>query len=164
MRLQGKQSSIRRKGLTLIELMAAVAVLAMMILIFNMVLSQSQKVVYTVQVSIDANRTASAVEHVIRSDIRRLSKNGFLCITQADDGSPQLFYATAGPTLSLTGGDTGTGSFTAMGLCDYASAAGEEKLLWRAAWVLNEGTPSQASDCWDLDFADVQKCARADLN
>ncbi|MCK4601467.1 MAG: hypothetical protein KAU28_03310, partial [Phycisphaerae bacterium] len=60
--------------------------------------------------------------------------------------------------------DTGTGSFTAMGLCDYASAAGEEKLLWRAAWVLNEGTPSQASDCWNLDFADVQKCARADLN
>ena len=95
----------RRRGMTLVELLVSVAILSMIIMIFSMILSRSQALVSTTEAAIRGNASAAAIGEVIRSDVRRVTQNGFVCITQdptpVSKGSPLLIMTVAGPTGSV---------------------------------------------------------------
>ena len=162
----------RAGGMTIMELLVAMAVLAVLILVFNLILSQSQKVVKGGQAKMQANSAVAAIGEVMRTDIRQASQNGFLCITQADTylipyRPPQVFLATAGPAPSLTGIQKATGTVTAYGLCNVPPPGGTDPaLLWRASWLLLYGGPAAAfdRDIVNTDLGWVQRRPRGDIN
>ena len=69
-----------RRAFTLIELMVAVAILAILIVIFSGVLSQAQGVVNTSNDDIRTDRDMLAVDDVLHSDLTNITKKGFLKI------------------------------------------------------------------------------------
>ncbi len=149
-----------RPAFTLIELMVAVSILAIVIAITNMILAQSQKVVRNAEARMRAQSTVKALTHLIRRDMRELTKNGMLCIT--DDNSipgyptpmPKLILHKAGMAESLTydgsvpAADTGlggSGSLTTYALTwNYANPLGGVQgidantpcILWRRDLML----------------------------
>ena len=149
------------RGLTLVELMVASAIIAMMILWVGGVLSGLGKLVSGSQATIRANETASAIGYVAASDTRRVGQNGFLCITQAADGTPQLFVFSFGPTPSATGltpnavallgtatqtppASPGNAALSCMGECDNtgmgsgsSDTSGHGSIVWHATWIPN---------------------------
>lgn len=157
--------------MTLMELLVAVAILVILILIFGMVLSSSQKVITTAQGKMRANSAVAAIAEVFRKDIAMASQHGFLCITQAAtaDATPQLFLATAGPVASATANEKATGTITAFGVvCNVASG---RPVLWRAAWLLKDanapvgGIDQSVTDIiYATDFARVQVWNRVIAN
>ncbi len=148
--------------MTLIELMVAVALLAIMIASFSMILNGVQKLVYGSEAAMRANAAASAVEYVIRKDIRSISMNGFLCIGQSSDNTPMLLYSTAGTSFSVTSGVSGDGCVTGLGLCPMNS--GSNTMMWRGSWVLAGPSSTTTNDIWKLSFADIQGTTRQSLN
>lgn len=160
----------RAKGLTLLELIVAVALLSIMILTFGTVISSVDKMVTVGEANIRSNATAAAISQVIKNDFRRLSQAGFLCITQSASNAPgqaQIFFTTAGSTGSLTSRadgsvpPSGDGSVVGYGLVPGV------KTLWRGAWIMNNCdkavpaiVPGPTFDCLPLSFSDVQKMPR----
>ncbi len=154
----------RRAGLTLMELLVTVGIMVIMILTFGQILSSSQKAVNVSQTAMRTGSAGSAIEKVIRDDLRKITKNGFLCITQASDGSPRLVAVTAGVTPSKTGTDIGNGGIIALGLCD--NLAGSLPIFYHQAWVLagSGGTPGVGSDILNYDMESVVRLPRHDAS
>ncbi|MBS3734409.1 MAG: hypothetical protein KGY99_05725 [Phycisphaerae bacterium] len=123
--------------MTLMELIVAVAVLAILLLGFSVVFSQSHRVVSTAQSAMRANAKAAAITSVLRRDIKRASQQGFLYLGYDDDGRPRLIITAAGPTPSVTGPVRGNGAVVCLGARPKADAADEEFILWRAGYVLS---------------------------
>jgi hypothetical protein len=158
--------------------MVAVAILAVIIVTFSIILSQTQRVVSTGQQAMRANATAAAVEQAIRKDFRRLSHNGFLFIYGQEDRM-QCWLATAGPVQSMTADSTaahvrGTGAIIGYGLCDNPAADDPNTdVLWRAGYVLSrepDDLPPEwatfhagTKDVVQADFADIQRRSWATL-
>jgi len=139
--------------------------MVIMILTFGQILSSSQKAVNVSQTAMRTRSAGSAIEKVIRDDLRKITKNGFLCITQASDGSPRLVAVTAGVTPSKTGTDIGNGGIIALGLCD--NLAGSLPIFYHQAWVLAGvgGTqPAAGSDVMTHDMESVVRLSRNDMN
>jgi len=148
------------RGVTLIELMVTVAILALMILAVGMIITNSRDLVAASQTMIRGNATAAAIAELIRRDLSRLSQGGFLCIDTEDDGEPVLLFITAGPTPSLRGQETGNGGLIAYGL---ARDTDENGVLWRMGYVLNRDDRSSQDDSHPSDMGWWQSLAAADV-
>jgi type II secretory pathway pseudopilin PulG len=170
-------SSYQRKaaaGLTIIELIVAVAIMVIMILVFGMILTQSQKVVSGSQKIMQSNNTAAAIANVIRNDLRKITKNGFLCITQYDgDDRPYLLFTTAGLVRSKLLNYTATGGLSTYGFTDDSS--GNRNILFHQGWVGIKFNPDGfhydafvdagfIKDVINVGLEDIQKMPRVDIN
>jgi len=125
---------------TAVELLVAVAVLAMMITMVSGILASSKRLATTSQAKMRANSTASAITETIRDDLRRASKNGLLCITQIAGGRMRLALAVPGVVRSLTSNVQGTGEFVCYGLVDNQADPGSDinDILFRAGWIMSD--------------------------
>ncbi|MCK5114046.1 MAG: type II secretion system protein [Phycisphaerae bacterium] len=142
--------------MTMIEMLVAVAILSFIILAFGTILTQTQKVIKTSQTSMRTNGTASAIAKVIRNDLKQLTQNGFLCITQTkgDNSIPRLLFTTAGTTYSKTNNVTGQYGIPMYGTIanqlgtnsSYASLTSPSCLV-RQKWVLDP-TSTSSGDVW----------------
>ena len=97
MTVRGSHANCRR-GLTLMEMMVSLAVLVMIMLAFNAILSQSQRVVVTSQNMTGANAQAMAISQVLRQDLSSITRDGFLAIvgpTNESPPTPQAIIFTA---------------------------------------------------------------------
>ncbi len=155
------------RGLTLTELLVAVAVLAVIIVTFSSILAQANRVVSTGQQTMRANAAAAALDQSIRKDFRRMTHNGFLRIT-GNPGNQRLYFATAGPARSVTGGPVGTASIIGYGICDNPNGG---RILWRGEWILSreEGqsgnfSVSSYEDVLRGDLADIQRMTYGEID
>lgn len=130
------------KGMTLMEVMVSVAILAGMILAFNIILSQSQRVVSGTQRSIRANSAGMAIAQVIRRDVASITKNGFLYI-----GNNTMAFTTAGVSESVTG----TAQADASLICYQLVGS----TFCRRGLLLTR-SPGTSEDVWAKDLAEIQ--------
>ena len=182
-----RPARLGRRGMTLMELMVSVALLAGMILAFNIILSQSQRVVSGAQRAIRANASGMAIAQVIRRDMRSISKDGFLYIGQDVDASrivanaagspkrPLLLFTAAGLSESVTGNARGTGTLVCYRCAtkkikDTSGAIVDdltEEIFCRIGLVLSTDAstslPWPNGDRWDNDLADIQRMSDADI-
>lgn len=145
--------------MTLIELLVSVAILSIMILMFSSILSDSQKVVAVSQGTMHANSKAAAIAEIIRNDIKRITQNGFLCITEDANQRPRLLFTTAGVSPSALGADVGSGMIVCYGIAnnlgtDLANTDPTDEALWRQGWILRSG--GTGADVYGFDLADIQ--------
>lgn len=134
------------RGMTLIELIVAVGILAGMILGFSMILTQTQKVVVGSQSMMRSNAAAAGIAQVIRQDFARVSKSGFLYLSE-----DKIVFSISGVCPSLTGSSLGTGSAVCYALCDRTGYAGE-KVLLRQGYVLDSGAAASSGDTIKMDY------------
>lgn len=153
----GREYRSSQRGFTVVELMVSVTILVILIGAFGLIITQAQKVVNTGQTAMKANAISVALADAFRQDCRQITQNGFICLTQAANGTPQLFFSTAGATPSITGGPTGMGAFVGCGICP----GGRSNVLWKTGWVLNQ---TSTGDGWQYDLADVQRLSRQNIN
>ncbi len=157
-------SAFQNRGFTMIELLVAVTILVVMLLMFAMILTQSQKVVSGAERMMRRNAAAMAIKDTFREDIRRATKHGFLCITQgAPNSSPMMLITTAGPTPSKTHGVSGSAGMACFGLATN-HATNQDDVLFYQRWVLKSGTGFPGSgvntDIQEIDLADLQVLPR----
>jgi hypothetical protein len=139
--------------MTLMELMVAVFVLILVMMSFGMIMAQIQRTVSTGQKAIRVNSAATAIVEATRTDLRRASRQGFLCITQIDDGDgsdgfpPLLTFTTAGVTQSRTSSAIANAAIVAIGMCDNAAPSADfnPSVLYCQRWLLT-GTGIGAGD------------------
>ncbi len=83
-----KRQYIRAPGMTLVELLVAVAILTIMIAGVGFVFSKTSRAVRVTQATIDVNANVRAGFARLREDLRSFSSEGFLCLADATvDGS-----------------------------------------------------------------------------
>ncbi len=173
-----------RRGLTLIELVTAVAVLAIIILSFGKILSSSQRAVSIAQRNMRLNSQALAISQTVRADTRQASQQGFVSITEVKGGRPMLVYSgAAGVVDSMLRANfshnyqfsaTGTGTMTVVCLAP-GEGVYDGDVLVRQQWIMGRCLDYQrtlSSDLGDdvdgsLDFADLAFSPRkkaGDLN
>ena len=117
-----------------------------------------------------ANSKAAAIAEIIRNDIRRITQNGFLCITQTDDPAaanrtPRLIFTTAGVSPSLTGDTVGSGMIVSYGICDNQAPGAVDRMMWRHGWVMREvSPPPPPADVYDGDPSGLQTVTRINTN
>lgn len=86
------------KGFTLIELLISVTILAMLILLTGVVISQHSGVINVAQNNMRANAEAAAIAQNLRQDFQSVNSDGFLAIIQAtDDTPPAIMLLAIGP-------------------------------------------------------------------
>jgi prepilin-type N-terminal cleavage/methylation domain-containing protein len=136
-------------GMTLIELLVSLGVLAVISIAFATILSQSQQVVTRSNALMRANATASAIAQTLRNDLARFCPEGFLALYSDTGGAQHLIFTAVGPFTSLT--DPNITANAAR--IDYGCTASGD--LWRRAILLTgtdiSGTPWIASDPNDYD-------------
>jgi len=152
-----------RRAFTILELLVAVTILLMMISMVGMILSSSRELAKTAQGKMRANAAAAAIAEVLRDDVRRGTKNGFLCVTEWK-GRVRLVATAAGHAQSLTVKDGGTGELICYGIDDNRAdpASTTNDILFRVGWILNES--ASGPDIWNLDLSDLQLLPWADVN
>ena len=167
-----KLHNSNNRGMTLMELIVAVAVLAIMILGFGQIVGQAQRVVTVSQNNMRSNATAEAIAKVIRDDLNKITKNGFLCITSSSDSSsnssPRLFFTTAGITNSRLHQLSGNASVCCYGLINNGTVPADgygvipsSRIMLREAWILLQGHgTSNPTDMVDYDLSDLQSMTR----
>lgn len=164
---------VMRGGFTMIELLVSVAVLSILMLAFGMIVSGSRRLVSTSEGLMRANSTAEAIATAFRTEIRRASQNGFICIQtpNAVGADSALFACTAGPSTSMTEESSSgnplsaSGAVTAYGTCLNDGQGGN--ILWRSSWLLHYNPPTAdvaTSDYWKSDLADMQTANRAAID
>ena len=161
----------RRRGMTLMELIVAVAVLAIMILGFGQIVGQAQRVVTVSQNNMRSNAIAEAINRTIQNDLSKITKNGFLCISQQTETNawPQLFFLKAGTTRSKTHNVTGLAGVSSYGQADNKHTNDEygdtlSGLFIRQSWVLSTLSVSGPSDIWNSDLSAIQAKTRDELH
>ncbi len=161
------------RGFTLLELLVAVAITAIMILIFGGIITRTRAVVHGAQNIARANTMASAIIRHIRTDLSNVSKMGFLYLQKHATATlgDEMALTTAGPTPSRMDGidnptDAGTVGDGALIVyrirtngADTAPTSGDPILFCRIRWVLSKSRKdlTNQSDCCNLDnFASLQ--------
>ncbi len=132
-----------RRGMTLIELLVTVVVIAAILYVFNMVLTSSQQFVTTTQSRSRANSAAEAIARTIRSDLERISRQGFLLIWHKPSEGYRMCFTQAG-RFNSTLADKGTpayatratGAVVAYGMADNTHPAYPGKVLLRKQLLL----------------------------
>ena len=107
----------RRRAFTLLELMVAVAILAVLIVIFSGILTQVTKIMNMSNDAIRTDRAVAALDKLIRRDLSSISKSGFLKIT----GGNHIAFAVVGSFDSmLTAGESSNAATIDYGLTTEA--------------------------------------------
>jgi len=156
--------------MTMTELLVAVAVLSIMVLGFGQLLTSSQKVVKETQTNQQQNSVAQSIADVIRADLGKLTKNGFLCITQTSNwfSRPRLIFTTAGVIPSKTHAVVGTGGISLYGHADMDVSSGYShiysEIMLRQGWVMSTDSVTGVSDVWNTDLETITTMDREDLN
>ena len=152
--------------MTLIEMLVAVSILAVMILMFSSILVQSQQYISFAQTSRRSHALAFSLARAMRRDIRRASQNGFLAITENSSG-PLLMFTTAGTSQAICTDATGAGSLVCYGM--VPNGAGGRGILWRPAYVLTAGQidlPGQLpldGETLNINPSQIERFPRLDL-
>jgi prepilin-type N-terminal cleavage/methylation domain-containing protein len=160
-----------RRGLTLIELLVSIGILAVMILAFSTILVQSQRFISASRAARKSYQIATSIARAIRSDVRQATQNGFLAIAAAADGSPRLVFTAAGVSNSLIQSTAGTGRIVCYGQVNNSAPGGgaNNAILWRPAWVLADvptpsDNPVSGTDVWNLNLAQIQARTKEQLS
>ncbi|MBN1553931.1 MAG: prepilin-type N-terminal cleavage/methylation domain-containing protein [Phycisphaerae bacterium] len=168
--------TIRNRGFTLVELMIAVVVMVLMMLAFGMIVSEAQKVVTISENKIRGNMTADAIERVIRNDISKINKSGFLCICKNPShiNTPVLiglgFGKVTSKTCELFSDD---GYVTSYGYAineaasnGYGDKLATNVLFLRQALVLSTAGDGSADerDIWDHNITIFTGGTRTQIN
>ncbi len=145
-------------GFTLIELMVSISIMAIIMLAFGGLMTRTNIVVTQGEKRMRADAAASAISRLIRNDIRKMSKNGFLRIS-----GEKLVFVIAGKTQSAFSEQSGDGAIIIYGRDDGSN------VLYRKILVLAKNAPTtdenKVIDCllWDnagtktpLDLAELQ--------
>jgi prepilin-type N-terminal cleavage/methylation domain-containing protein len=150
----------KHRGFTLIELLVSVVIMVAMMVGFGIILTYVQKTVSTTQNQTRSNQVVQAIAANLRRDFSQLSKNGFLCITQASQNDPPiLIFSKIGIVQSKLSSDRGTGAVVSFG-----QATDGGPVLYQP-WVLCQNfTAPKAADIWAADFSAFQVMGRIDMN
>ncbi|MBC8374359.1 MAG: prepilin-type N-terminal cleavage/methylation domain-containing protein [Planctomycetes bacterium] len=137
-------------GFTLLELMVAVSIMAIIMLAFGGLLTQANLVVTEGEKRMRADAAASAISRIVRGDIRKITKNGFLRVS-----SNKLVLVTAGRMQSSFGNYSGDGAIIVYGRHDAS------KVLYRKILILSKDAPDGIVDClrWNnagMSLAELQ--------
>jgi prepilin-type N-terminal cleavage/methylation domain-containing protein len=161
------------RGFTLMELLVSVAIMVMMMVAFGMILSQSQKVVAGSENLMRSNNTAAAIARTIQEDLRKITKNGFLCIGKFNsDNRPYLLFTTAGTRQSRTGTYRTLDGLSVYGWTNPQSTSGagiNYRILFYQGWLLwNTGSGNEydlaATDVLNTDLARLQTKSKIDID
>jgi type II secretory pathway pseudopilin PulG len=151
--------------MTLVEMLVAISVLAVMILAVSSILVQTQRFISAAQENRRSHAMAFTIARIIRRDLRRVSKDGFLCITN-DAGKSTLIFSTAGPVTGINESTKGDGSIVCYGQQSYTSSIESGKTgtyLWRPEYICNctTGAPSTAieGERINVNFSTIRQCA-----
>jgi prepilin-type N-terminal cleavage/methylation domain-containing protein len=132
------------RGLTLVELLVSLGLIAFIAMAFGTILGQARQLVSTSQSVIRANSAASAIAQVIREDLAGLSKEGFLAI--GNDPNCLVFTATG----AFTSQDAANPDHANAAVIDYGLDI-SKNTLWRRARVMiprsinPDGEPSKTA-------------------
>lgn len=145
------------------EMLVAVAILAVMIVIFSGILSQVQRVMNLSNDAIRTDRIVVAVDKLLRRDIASISKGGFLKI----NGGNHIAFTAVGSFESMeTGGASANAATIDYGLTTAADDAvvqpdldntPPEKVIWRRLYLLIPG--GSGSDQIDASLAGAGQSA-----
>lgn len=139
-----------RGAFTLIELMVAVAILAVMIVIFSGILSQVQRVMNKSNDAIRTDRIVVAVDKLLRRDIASISRSGFLKITTGQ----QIAFTGVGSFESpVAGGVTANAAIIDYGCLN----PGNNGILWRRQHLLKPEEvqpPPRPADALEASLAE----------
>ncbi|KKN95084.1 hypothetical protein LCGC14_0181520 [marine sediment metagenome] len=141
-RRAGSRSAAMR-GFTIIEMLVTVATLGIILSAFANVLLQCRRITTMAHRGIRANHRASVISEIIRRDFRRMTRDGFLCIS-SNNGHAGVVLCAGDPSRSILGDAKGYGSIIAYGLVQRTGGvAAPIDVLWRPEYIFKtEGTGS----------------------
>jgi type II secretory pathway pseudopilin PulG len=129
--------------MTLIELLVTVVVIGAILLVFNMVLTSGRQFVQTTQSRSQANSAAEAIARTIRSDLERISRQGFLAIRRSPSDGLLICFTQAGRFSSVLADEStpasatrATGAVVAYGMADNTHPAYPGQVLLRKQLLL----------------------------
>ncbi len=143
----------RRAGLTMVEMLVAVAIISILVLGFSTVLSSSQQLVHGGQELIRANALAAAVTQVLREDLAGLNKDGFLAVKKEADGRCKLVFTSVGVHRSIL--DPGVVANAAR--IEWGLSADDAPFLYRRSILLVAGDASPGNDHINSSLAYYKK-------
>jgi len=135
------------------ELMVSVAIMAIIAVSFGTLLNKADRVVIEGEKRMRADAAASAIARLIRGDVRRMTKNAFLRISET-----KLVLVTPGKTTGLVTQKSGDGAIVAYGHSN--------EVLFRKVMVLADEklpTPTGEYDWTDISMSDLQIMDREEL-
>lgn len=168
----------RLAGFTIMELVVTVAAMSIMMAAFGNILLQCKRVVNATHRTLRMNHRISVITDLFRRDVRRITKDGFLCITQIADGVPAIVFTTAGPNQSVLAGVQGYGSIVAWGIVgrrEKDSMNTYLDTLWRPEFIFavpgtdTTGVPDDVADFIPTQSAletlkDVKTASHGDIS
>ena len=128
-------------GMTLMELMVSLAILAIMILMANSLLVRSRRTVRLAQDTIKANANVRAATDRLRADLASATNEGFLAIVYYPDDTPHLIFTTVSTYRSVLDPLSANACTIDIGLTNDA-----DQVLWRRARLHDATTPGMAND------------------
>jgi len=177
----------RRRGITLIELMVSMGILSGMILAAAYVFTQTSQAVELSMAGMESDASARALAEQLREDLRSLSRDGFLIISNGAEGpvdpatgkpayrrTPMLLLTATGRFASRTQTDLAGRPITANAavivytLGENAAAtdfnvANPRRLLCRYAFLLAgaDGSPADLTQLVQQSAVRAQQAAQA---
>jgi prepilin-type N-terminal cleavage/methylation domain-containing protein len=148
-------------GMTLVEMLVAISVLAVMILAVSSILVQTQRFISAAQANRRSHAMAFTIARIIRRDLRRVSKDGFFCVSNSGGGS-MLVFSTAGPANGINEPTSGDGSIICYGRQTCQSSVDSKTLtyLWRPEFICNctTGVPTTGieGERINVNFSQIQ--------
>jgi prepilin-type N-terminal cleavage/methylation domain-containing protein len=153
---RGLRGRWRAAGMTLVEMLVAISVLAVMILAVSSILVQTQRFISAAQENRRSHAMAFTIARIIRRDLRRVSKDGFLYIS----GDNKLIFSTAGPVAGISESTRGDGSIVCYG---QQSTSSGTKYLWRPEYICNcttgTASPDISGERINVNFSILRQCA-----
>jgi prepilin-type N-terminal cleavage/methylation domain-containing protein len=130
-------------GFTLIEMLTTVAIIAIFALTAGQIVSQASRLVTTSEANMRQNAQAFAISRRLRSDLMQCSRQGFLVLEQAADGTPRLYATSPGISWTLSGTAKSTSQLIGLGICGTDTGNGERQ-LYRCGWVASDKSNANA--------------------
>lgn len=132
-----------RSGLTLTELIVSAAILVMMLAIVNGMLASSRRTIRQAQTTIRVNADMRAAVDRIRKDLARITKDGFLGISEDVNDSMHVVFTAVGVFRSICDDTVANAAWI-----DYGVTKDDNKILWRRAILLdpNDATTNDKDD------------------